>query len=74
MGYGVTKLPHLFIMIYLTIAPNGVIAALGSGLLEAEAATFRKVLLVVLFSTVEFLCWKNLSHDLAVECLLEPLQ
>lgn len=64
----------MFIIIYLTIAPNGVIAALVSGLLKAEAATFCKVLLVVLFSTIEFLCWKNLSHNLAVERLLEPLQ
>lgn len=49
---------------FLTIAPDGVVASLCSRLFRALPSTFFQVLLVVLLSSVESLCWKNLSHNL----------
>lgn len=57
-----------------SVATDGVIAALGCRLPEAEAATLLQVLLMVLFCSIEPLRWNDLGDDLPVQKLLLLLQ
>lgn len=54
----------------LAVTSDWVIATFAGGLLGAISPTFLQVLLVVFLSSVELLCWQNLSDDLPIKKFL----
>jgi hypothetical protein len=65
---------HVEVPFGSSVATDGVIAALGCRLPEAEAATLLQVLLMVLFCSIEPLRWEDLGDDRPVQKLLLLLQ
>lgn len=62
------------IAINLTVATDGVIAALGGRLSTSIPTALRQILLMILFGPVEFLGRKNFSDDWSIQCLLMAFQ
>lgn len=64
----------MFLIPFLSIAANRVVATLCRGLFKPEAPAFLEILLMILLRPVELLCWENFSYYLPVQEFLLPLK